>query len=441
MPRLSSDRVPKYGKHKQSGQARVVLNGQHFMLGSHGSAASKREYDRLIAEWVANGRQCPAAASGDFTITTLISRFWQHAQGYYRDPDGQPSRELLNFKQALSPLRRLYGGTLAKNFGPLALKAVRQSMITDHGWCRNRVNRQTTRIRQMFKWAVENEIVPAAVLEALKAVAGLRAGRSEARETEPVKPVPEAHVFAIKDHVARQVWAMIELQWLTGMRSGEVVRMRTGDIETGGAVWVYRPRMHKTKHHGHVREVFLGKRCQQILGPFLRPNLEEFIFRPADAEAERREKLHAERTTPLSCGNRPGTNRDEKPCRRPGERYTVTSYLRAIYGGCEGAWPPPPELARQRVPARGRKGKRATRWETPTEWKARLGKKWAELVKWREEHRWHPHRLRHAAGSRLRKDFGVEAAQVILGHKTLSVTELYAEKNVEAARRIMGQVG
>ena len=93
------------------------------------------------------------------------------------------------------------------------------------------------------------------------------------------------------------------------------------------------------------------------------------------------------------------------------------------------------------MPANGRKAK-ATRWETAAEWRGRLGKeKWAGLLKWTHDHRWHPHRLRHAAGSRLRKEFGVEAAQVILGHKTLSVTELYAQKNVEAARRIMADVG
>jgi integrase len=441
MPRLKDNQVPKYGRHRQSGQARVVLNGRHHLLGPHGSKASRQEYDRLIAEWVANGRQGPAAAAGELTVATLIIRFWTHAQGYYRDPDGTQSRELLNFKQALIPLRRLYGTTPAKNFGPLALKAVRQSMINDFEWCRNVVNRQTTRVRQVFKWAVENELVPASVSHALAAVSGLREGRSEARESVPVKAVPEAMVYAIKDHVSRQVWAMVELQWITGMRSGEVVRMRTGDIDTTGALWVYRPRKHKTQHHGHVREIFIGPRARSILEPLIKPNLEAFIFSPADAEAERRARLHADRATPLSCGNKPGSNRRRRPAHTPGARYTVTAYLRAIYAGCEKAGPPPAELARLRVPAAGRK-KRATRWETAAELKARLGeKKWAELTKWREEHRWHPHQLRHAAGSRLRKEFGVEAAQVVLGHKTLSVTELYAQKNVDAARKIMGEVG
>ena len=100
------------------------------------------------------------------------------------------------------------------------------------------------------------------------------------------------------------------------------------------------------------------------------------------------------------------------------------------------------ELARQRVPAAGRKAKRSTRWESAAEWKARLGPaKWADLVQWQQAHRWHPHQLRHNAATRLRREFGLEAAQVILGHKTLSVTEIYAEKNIEAARRIMAAAG
>ena len=46
-----------------------------------------------------------------------------------------------------------------------------------------------------------------------------------------------------------------------------------------------------------------------------------------------------------------------------------------------------------------------------------------------------------ALATRLRKRFGLDGAQVILGHKTLSVTQVYAEKNVEAAQRIMAAVG
>jgi hypothetical protein len=151
--------------------------------------------------------------ASEMRVSTLILRFLEHAATYYREPDGTPAKEVTNFKQALGPLRRLYGATLARDFGPLALKAVGEEMVR-MGWCRNVVNRQTTRIRQVFKWATECELVPAPVLHGLAAVSGLRTGRSDARESEPVQPVPEAHVFAIKDYVSRQVWAMVELQWL-----------------------------------------------------------------------------------------------------------------------------------------------------------------------------------------------------------------------------------
>jgi len=39
---------------------------------------------------------------------------------------------------------------------------------------------------------------------------------------------------------------------------------------------------------------------------------------------------------------------------------------------------------------------------------------------------YHPHQLRHNAATRLRREYGLEAPQVILGHKMLSVTEVTA---------------
>lgn len=440
MPRLSSQRVPKYGKHKQSGQARVVLNGRHFLLGPYGSAASRREYDRLVAEWVAGGRQLPAAGA-DVTISTLIVRFWDHAKGYYQGPAGKATRELGNFKSALRRLRKLYGATPPREFGPLALKAVRGAMI-EQGWCRNVVNRQTTRIRQVFKWAAAEELIPPSVFHGLQAVAGLQHGRGGASESEPVKSVPEQHVHAIKDHVSRQVWAMIELQLLTGMRSDEVTGMRPVDLNTTGKNWIYSPPRHKNLHRGHRRDVALGPRARQILEPFLagRP-FESFVFSPAEAERDRREKRHAARKTPLSCGNRPGTNQRRRPLHQPGERYTTESYLVAVYRGCDAAFPAPPGLAQQRVPSNGR-NKRATRGETDGEWKARLGaKKWAELRRWIADHRWHPHQLRHNAVTNLRRLYGLEAARAVLGQKSGAVTEIYAEVDAATVEKIMGEVG
>jgi hypothetical protein len=81
-----------------------------------------------------------------------------------------------SFKLALHHLKKLYGHTRAAEFGPLALETVRQSM-TEAGWCRTYVNRQTGRIKQVFKWGVARQTVPANVYAALRALEGLKVGR------------------------------------------------------------------------------------------------------------------------------------------------------------------------------------------------------------------------------------------------------------------------
>jgi integrase len=49
--------------------------------------------------------------------------------------------------------------------------------------------------------------------------------------------------------------------------------------------------------------------------------------------------------------------------------------------------------------------------------------------------------LRHNVATWLRKQFGLDIAQVILGHKTLAVTQVYVKKNVEGAQKVMAEVG
>lgn len=120
------------------------------------------------------------------------------------------------------------------------------------------VNQTINRVRNLFRWGVENELVRPETLQALKAVPGLRYGKSEARETEPVRPVPDAFVDATIKHYAPQIAAMIEMQRLSVIRSGEVTIMRRVDIITSGAVMSYTPAEHKTKYRGNYHVVCLG---------------------------------------------------------------------------------------------------------------------------------------------------------------------------------------
>jgi integrase len=248
MPKLVH-RNPAYRRHSQSGDSFVQLSGERIYLGRFGSKETKQEYDRCVAAWIANGRRPRrAAATADLSITELIADYWEHARAYYVKPvlnadrtpkiDDQgkpltrPTSEQESIHQAL-PLKKLYGSTAAAEFGPLALKSVREAMVK-LGWCRSNINKQVLRIKQMFKWSVAAERVPASVHHGLQAVPGLRKGRVQVRESQPVRPVPEEYVQATLRVLPRQIQAMVKLQVLSGMRSGELVIIRGVDIDTTG---------------------------------------------------------------------------------------------------------------------------------------------------------------------------------------------------------------
>lgn len=115
--------TPCYRLHKPSGRAVVTLNGCDCYLGPHGSPQSHAEYERLMGEWFENGRRLPTGKNGptSLSINELILRYLQYADGYYRKPSGKPTSEIVTLKQALKPLRTVYGHTRASDFGPLAL--------------------------------------------------------------------------------------------------------------------------------------------------------------------------------------------------------------------------------------------------------------------------------------------------------------------------------
>ena len=55
---------------------------------------------------------------------------------------------------------------------------------------------------------------------------------------------------------------------------------------------------------------------------------------------------------------------------------------------------------------------------------------------------WKPNQLRHNAATRIRREYGIEMAQTVLGHRLgSSVTEVYAEANVKRAREVIARVG
>ncbi len=406
-------RIPKYRLHKGSGQALVQIDGRRFYLGTYDSPESQEAYDRVIAEWLAASRrnmpqkQKVTAPGEALTVSELLLLYWRYAKGYYLR-DGKPTSELGNMRDALRPVRQLYGSTLAIDFGPLSLKALRQHMI-EKALCRGVINNRVGRIKRFYKWAVSEELIPASVLEALKTVAGLQFEKSAARETEPVRPADEEAVEKLLNCLAPPVKAMVELQRLTGMRSGEIVIMRPCDIERGDDVWRYRPSDHKTRYRGHDKVVPLGPKAQAALLPFLDRDSAAFLFSPIEAEEWRLQQrpVHTKtkRKTPiypseLKARESKKKERQKAKKSRLRERYDTASYRRSI------------QYAFKRAKRDG------------------LDIKY-----------WFPHQLRHLLGTKVRAEHGVEGAQVTLGHTRADVTQIYAERNLKLAIKIAKQSG
>jgi len=393
MPNVTSpDRPPRYRRHKATGQAIVTLGGRDIYLGKYRSAASREAYQRLVGEWMQNGGRPPTPLY-TATVVELVVAYIRFADGYYRK-DGRPTNEVRMIKAAMKIVRQLYGRTAAAEFGPLALQAVREAMI-GKDWCRKHINKQVDRVKRCFKWATRQQLIPGGVYEALRCVDGLKRGRTTAREGGKVMPIGDADVLATIEHLPAVVGDMVQLQRLTGARPGEICDVRPCDVNRAGEIWEYVPESHKTEHHDRPRVIFIGQRGQQILLPYLLRAADAYCFSPREADNKRRAAQHDARRTPISCGNRPGSNRRQKPRRTPGEKYDSNSYGHAVRRAADKA------------------GVAA----------------------------WSPHRLRHTFATEVRKSFGLEAVQVCLGHSKADVTQVYAERDYALAARVARQIG
>jgi integrase len=394
-------RVPSYRCHKPTGQAVVTFDGRDIYLGRYGTQASRSQYDRLIGEWLAGGRQFPKAEA-DLTVAEVASGYLRFAKGYYRTKDRRPSGSMPGVKVALRWLREVYGATPVSQFGPLAIEALQQRMIRS-GHSRRYINDNIGRIRRVFRWAVGKEMAPPAMLTALWAVPGLRMGRTPARETQPVLPVAEDVVEATLPFLPTAIADMVRVQRLLGCRPGEVCIMRPCDIDRAGDIWSYRPEFHKTEYHGRDRVIFIGPKAQEILLPYLLRDANQYCFCPIDSERQRKAAMRSNRKTPVQPSQ--VNRRKRHPKRKPGPGYDKDAYRRAVARAVERANENRAENQEEPLPA------------------------------------WHPNQLRHSAATEIRRQFGLEAAQVILGHAKADVTQVYAERDMERAKEVVRKIG
>ena len=426
---MPSQKLPAYRRHKASGQAVVTLSGRDFYLGPWGTKLSRANYDRVVAEWLGNGRALPASPQSDpaaVTVQRLLAAWWTSGKIV--------ESQRPHWRKCIGILRRLYGTASVEQFGPVALKAFRQQLVAER-LSRTTINKYVQQVRRIFRYGVSCELVPVDVAGALDAVEGLRRGEADVPEPRKVKPVADAMVDQVVAQASPTLAAMIRVQRATGMRAGEIVIMRTGDLDRTGDVWTYSPRHHKGTHREQTRTVFIGPRSQAVLTPFLKLDPDAFLFSPADAERERRDIITAGRKTRAGQGNTPGSNRKRVPAKRAGVRYTTESYRQAIEYACDRAFPValPADLARRDD-------------ESLAAWRRRLtpeslAKAKTLTLDWQRRHRFATHQLRHAKGREIRREFGLDVAQAVLGHKHAKTTEIYSELEQGRAREAAAKLG
>ncbi len=399
-------RIPAPVHHRASGQDVVFLrdaDGRRRVvyLGEHESAEAARRYREVLAIHLA-GKPLEVTKRRQIdtsewpTVAQLCAAFLLDAERYYVDAAGKRSREVDNFRLALRALLTLHRDTATERFTINDLIAVRQELIDgDYGYqtgrsgrragvgdrkrSRTYINSTVRRIKQVFRWGTERRMVPGSVWHELSALRSLPIGRCAARETQPVEAVPWSMVEPVLEHLPGPLAACVRLQWCTGMRPSEALRIRMADIDRSEDVWIYTVKDHKNVWRGHGRVVALGPEAQAVLKPLLRMD-GGFLISPRDAMAELRMEKRAARKTPLTPSQRARDERNAGKAPTVGDRYGIDAYRKAIHRACDAAG-----VAR-----------------------------------------WSPHRLRHAKGTELARTEGIEAARIALGHKDDRVTRRYA---------------
>ncbi len=287
-------RVPKYRHHKGSGQAVVVLGGEWHYLGVYGSEESKNRYDRLLAEWIANGRKRRVDPHPSLTVSSVLAAYYGHVEEIVS------KSHAWRIRKALGVARRLFGETEAREFRGRALKACRVELAS-RGHNRRHVNQLVDCLKRCWRWALSEELVPAESAQSVLAVTGLRQGEIDLPEPGKILPVEIDLVESTLPHLPAIVADMVRVQLYSGARPGETVTLRHDEIDrTRPDLWVRRPATHKTAHHGHQRQIFLGPKAIEVLE---RQSSDGSWVFPSPQE--------------------------------PGEHYTRHAYTRAIARACE----------------------------------------------------------------------------------------------------------
>ena len=340
---------------------------RHAMLADRPRGMAVQAAHRLWREAAHEGR----AASGCASVDEVVAAWCRHVPEYYRG-DGS------KYTSPAMAVLDVCGGRAVSELTHADMLAVRDAFVR-RGWSRRSVNGALWAVKAMWGWALDEGLIQAQAKAELTQVRGLKANRSPARETPPVRPVDDATLAATLERLTPATADMVRVHRLTGMRPGELCSMRWELVDTSSEPWVYRPESHKNGWRGQPRAICIGPRARAILSARRRPSGP--CFSPMESVREmldaRSAAAHCHRARPKGYAD---------AARRPGEAWTTGSYTCAI-------------------------GKAAARAGLPP---------------------WGANRLRHAFATEVRRRFGLEACRAVLGHSLgARITDRYSYDALE----------
>jgi integrase len=389
------NKPPKYCKMGK--YALVYLHGRKIYLGLYGSPESHATYARLLAELQKNPTVIPLSdEKREVTVSELTVEFLDHAKTHY-DTTTYDFYRIIVFDF----LNKLYGDNFpVDDFKPSCLKLVRDAMVNTGRFCRRTVNRHTFRIISIFAWGVENDLVPETIWNALKVVKSLKKGYPGTFDHPEREAVPKNVVEATLKYMPPTIAAMVQLQYMTGMRPSEVFNMRVGDIDQSrsNGLWYYSPK-HKTEQHIGEKPIPLGKAEQELIESYLMGKAPDAaVFSPRTAQEERNTDRRANRKTRRTPSHKTSDEgRATKSCRYA-EFYNRISYRQAVeYAIAKGNKVLPED---QKIP------------------------------------HWTVYALRNSAATNLEAEIGLDEAQAQLGHTSANMTRRYSKAQLRIREKL-----
>ena len=254
----------------------------------------------------------------------------------------------------------------------------------------------------MFSLGVEEEVCNVQTVAALREVKTLRKGAAGTFDNPPRQAVPDEVVRQTLPFLTPTLQAMVQLQWLTGLRPSEVCRMTVSDLDrkSDPECWIYNLFSHKTLENIGERKIYLSPPMQRLILPYLKGKKPgDFVFTPGQSEHERHQRQRTERKTPVQPSQ---AARNKFRATKPGvtfaESYDRDSYRKAIlYAISKANKNSPPD---QQIP------------------------------------HWTPYALRHSAGTRTEVEEGLDESQAVLGHTSADMTKRYAHGQQAIQRKV-----